>query len=452
MIRQNNNYFDSISTTMERSPGFFIWIGFLAALIILGGYALLMSLIDSMEILESSHHIPWGLTISTYVFLVGSSIGLCMVSSLGFVFGLKRYELIGKRCVFLALIAIVFGLLSISLHLGHPERGAIYNALTPNFRSAMWWMGTLYPPYIVFIAIWFWLLARADLSGIADQSEGLKAKIYRLLALDRLKPFLYERLSFEKIESWVYRRLPLERMGLALNAPGADLRWARILGTMAFIFGLMAYTVEGSLFAHVEMRPFWYGALYPIDFLLGAALCGFAWLMATVIITYAVKGQKLPENLETLFYEMAEVLALLLSLECLFITYKMGHGLFEPAKAKTIVLFLTGPFSFAFWVFEITIGLIMPIFILLYGSKKKKPAAVLAGSVMALIGYFVKRYDFVVASQVYPIIKAEHPLSSYLPTFIETLLIGGIIAAFLLAYTLGVKFLPLKEGEFIQTK
>jgi len=60
-----------------------------------------------------------------------------------------------------------------------------------------------------------------------------------------------------------------------------------------------------------------------------------------------------------------------------------------------------------------------------------------------LAGYFVKRYDFVVASQVYPVIPEGLP--SYFPAIMEIILIGGIIAAFLLIYTLGARFLPLKE-------
>jgi Ni/Fe-hydrogenase subunit HybB-like protein len=62
---------------------------------------------------------------------------------------------------------------------------------------------------------------------------------------------------------------------------------------------------------------------------------------------------------------------------------------------------------------------------------------------MVLIGYFVKRYDFVTAAQVYPAIKSGLP--SYLPTLMETLLIAGIIAGVFLAYTLGEMFLSLNE-------
>jgi molybdopterin-containing oxidoreductase family membrane subunit len=309
----------------------------------------------------------------------------------------------------------------------------------------MWWMGTLYPPYIALVAIWYWLIARAELAKTGNESEGLKARVYRLMALEGLKDFLYRRLPLDKLEAWIYRLLPLERMGLSLDSDGADLKWARIIGTLSLIFGLLAYSVEGSLFAHAEARPYWYGALYPIDFFLGASFCGFAWIMSVGIITYKVKGEDIPPELKDLFYEMAEILALLLSIGFLFTAYKMGHGLFEPAKAKTIMLFIIGPFSLAFWLFEIVIGLLLPMAILPYAARQKKITAVMVASIMVLIGYFVKRYAFVVASQVYPLIKQQHTLSSYLPTLMEVFLIGGLLGALFLIYTLGVKFLPLKE-------
>jgi molybdopterin-containing oxidoreductase family membrane subunit len=442
MLKQG---FQITSDALKRSPGFCVWISFLVALIFLGGYALLMSLIHGLEILELSTYVPWGMMVSNYVFLVGSSIGLCLVSSLGGVFGLDRFGPIGKRCVFLALITIIFGLASIGLHLGHPERGAIYMPLSPNLRSAMWWMAMLYPPYIVLVALWYWLLARAELVKLSAESEGFKAGIYRLMALEGLKDYLYRLLPLEKLEARIYGLLPLERMGLSLNSDGADLKWARIIGSLALIFGLLAYIVEGSLFAHTEARPFWYGALYPVDFLLGASFCGIAWLLALGIMTYKIKDEEIPSKLKDLFFEMAVILALLLSVGLLFTTYKMGHGLFEPAKAKTIILFLTGPFSLAFWLFEVAIGIVLPIWILLYAARHKKINSVLIASIMVLVGYFVKRYDFMVATQVYPLIHRRTPLPSYLPTFMEVLLVGGILGALFLIYTMGVKFLPLKE-------
>lgn len=446
MIRSIKPYVDFFMNDAERSPVFYIWICILVTLCALAAFALLMSLIHSLEIFEFSINIPWGTMVSNYVFLVGSSVGLCLVASLGSVFGLRRYRLIAKRGVFLALITIVFGLSSIGLHLGHPERGAVYNLLTPNFRSAMWWMAVIYPLFIAFLAVWFWLLAREDLVITAVEAEGLKAKIYRLLALEGLRPYLYRILPLHRWEAEIYRRLPLEQMGLSLDADGADVRWAQIVGALALILGLAGYTVEGSLFAHTEARPLWYGALTPVDFFLGAGLCGLAWMMSAGIITYKAKGQKIPAKLKDLYGEMAQILVLFLIMELLFMAYKMGHGLFEPAKAKTIMLFVSGSFSTAFWMFEIAVGLVLPIPILLYSARQAKTTGMFIAALMVLVGYFVKRYDFVVAAQVYPVIKGG--LSSYLPTVMEALLIAGIIAGVLLAYTLAEKFLPLQEEGY----
>jgi hypothetical protein len=49
----------------------------------------------------------------------------------------------------------------------------------------------------------------------------------------------------------------------------------------------------------------------------------------------------------------------------------------------------------------------------------------------------------VVAGQIYPNIPEGVP--SYWPTNMEAFLVGGVFAAFLLTYTLGEKFLSLKE-------
>ncbi len=96
---------------------------------------------------------------------------------------------------------------------------------------------------------------------------------------------------------------------------------------------------------------------------------------------------------------------------------------------------------------------VLPGFLLVIAARKKSLGGVLAGSLMVIIGAFVMRYLFVVGGQVYPNafprLSSDLPtiLPSYLPTMMEVFLIGGIISSFLLVYTLGEKFLPLKEEE-----
>ncbi len=414
----------AIQSGNTKSSAYYIWISSLIALMVLGGYAHLMSLLISQEILEFSIRIPWAMMVSNYVFLVVSSTGLCIVSSLGHVFGMRRYELISKRCVFLALITIIFGMTSIVIHLGHPERALVYNIITPNFRSAIWWMGAFYSFYILFIAVEYWFLARVGLAKTANRATGLKQKIYSLMVA---------RKTDESPES-------LKK----------DHKWARFAGVLALIFGLSAHNTLGAVFGHTEARAFWYGPYYPIYFLFSAAFCGYAWLISATIISYKVKGKEITGKLKKLLFEMGKIFALLLCIGLLFTSYKLGFGLLNPTKAKSIMLLLNGPFSMPFWLFEIAIGSVVPIIILLYAANKKNISGLLAASIMVLIGVFVMRFDFLVVGEVYPMFSpmgkdALVLVPSFFPVLMEILVIAGIFGLLFLTYTLGVQFLPIEE-------
>jgi len=415
MIKQN---IQTVLDTVEHSPRLFIWLGVLCALLILAGYALLASLITSMEILEFSLKIPWVALIATYIFLVASGSGLCIISALGSVFGMQRYEMMTKRMAFLSLTTIVFGMLCIVLHLGHPERMPIYNAISPNFRSAISWMGLLYTIYMAVVVVELWLLTRADLTEQAQRSEGLAKKILQILTLEKLRGTRY---------------------GAALEDP----RLLRTIGILAFVSGASALSMLGSVFAHAESRLLWYGPYYPVYFLVSAIFSGYAFLLVVTIVTYRVKGEEMLPAVKALIFEMAQVLAVVLAVGLLLITYRLASGLFDPASRGPVMLLLKGPFSIGFWIFEVGIMSVLAVFVLLWAAGRKSLNGVLTGSLLVLVGTFVMRYEFVVAGQVFPNIKEGLP--SYWPTLMEVFIIGGVIAAFLLVYTLGEKYLSLKE-------
>ena len=415
MIKQN---IQTVLDTVEHSPRLFIWLGVLCALLILAGYALLASLITSIEILEFSLNIPWAALIATYIFLVASGSGLCIISALGSVFNMQRYEMMTKRMAFLSLTTIVFGMLCIVLHLGHPERMPIYNAISPNFRSAISWMGLLYTIYMAVVVVELWLLTRADLTEQAQRSEGLIKKILQILTLEKLRGTRY---------------------GAALEDP----RLLRTIGILAFVSGASALSMLGSVFAHAESRLLWYGPYYPVYFIVSAIFSGYAFLLVVTIVTYRVKGEEMLPAVKALIFEMSQVLAFVLAVGLLLITYRLASGLFDPASRGPVMLLLKGPFSIGFWIFEVGIMSVLAVFVLLWAAGRKSLNGVLTGSLLVLIGTFVMRYEFVVAGQVFPNIKEGLP--SYWPTLMEVFIISGVIAAFLLTYTLGEKFLSLKE-------
>ena len=420
MIKKQSEYFQPLLDTVERSPRLVIWIGVLCALILLAGYAILASVLTSMEILEFSVKIPWATMIATYIFLVAIGSGLCIINALGSVFGMQRYEMMNRRMAFLSLTTILFGMLCIVLHLGHPERMPIYNAISPNFRSAISWMGMLYSIYMGVVVVELWLLNREDLARRVQNSQGLVKKTLALLTLEKLRG---------------------TRIGDVLE----DSRLPRLVALLAFVSGASALSMLGSVFAHSESRLLWYGPYYPIYFLVSAIFSGYAFLIAVTIVTYRVKNEKIFPGLKAVIIEMAQVLALILAVGFLFIIFRLASGLLDPASRRSVMLLINGSFSIGFWGFEVGLMSVLPIYVFIWAADKKSLNGVLAGAIMVLIGTFIMRYEFVVAGQVYPNIPQGLP--SYWPTLMEVFVIGGVIAAFLLVYTLGDLFLSMKEEK-----
>jgi Ni/Fe-hydrogenase subunit HybB-like protein len=410
----------SVIYKTQRSHYFYIWLSILTALAVLGAYGLISSFFISPEILEFNKDTPWAMMISTYVFFVVSSTGLCIVTSLGHVFGRRDYKLIGKRGVFLAIITIIFGMFAIMLHLGHPERSFFFY-LTPNIGSAIWGMSFFYTFYILFIMIEYWLLARAELAHIANTSKGWKQVLYGLAVFGI------------RDESH--------------TAVDRDNRFAKWTGIAAMVAGLSAHSTLGAVFGHAEAMPYWYGTYYPIYFLLSAAFSGFAWMIAVVTITYRIQKKEMSHKLKELVFEMGHAFVILLGAGMLFTLYKITSGVFHALKAKTVMLFLNGPFSIPFFTFEIAVGTVIPVLLLLYSLKRKWMTGLMIASIMALTGLFFMRYDFVVAGQIYPTFNNIPLPATVVPTLMEQFVIAGIFGGLLLSYTLAVKFLPLEEKE-----
>ena len=157
---------------------------------------------------------PWGLLIAVYVFFVVSSTGLCIISSFGHVFGIKEFEVIGKRAIVGAIVTILSGFLVISLEIGHPVRMVIYNILSPGLTSAIWWMGTLYGGYLVCIMF----------------------ELFFLLQNNH--------------------------------------KYSKIFGLAGLIVGVAAHSNLGSVFGFLIARPISNGVFFPIYFILSAMITG----------------------------------------------------------------------------------------------------------------------------------------------------------------------------------
>jgi len=203
---------------------------------------------------------PWGLLIAVYIFFVVSSTGLCIVGSLGDVFGFKDYIEISKRAIFGSIVTIVAGFAVIAFEIGHPVTMIIYNILTPGFTSAIWWMGTLYGLYLTFMIIEFVFLLRHDM------------------------------------------------------------KMAKIFGLTGLLVGLAAHSNLGGVFGFLNARTISNGVFYPTYFILTAFITGI--FLAFIMYGFRYK-LKFSENSTKMLTNLAKIQGLLISILIFFVTWKM---------------------------------------------------------------------------------------------------------------------------------
>jgi len=281
---------------------------------------------------------PWGLLIAMYVFFVVSSTGLCIISSIGHVFGVKEFQQIGKRAIAGAIITICSGFAVIALEIGHPIRMVIYNVLTPGLTSAIWWMGTLYGVYLMFIMAEFFFLT------------------------------------------------------IKVNH-----KWSKIFGIGGLLAGLAAHSNLGAVFGFLISRPTANGVFYPVYFILSAMITG----CYLIYLIYGFKYRNnYPETLKPMLLKLNKILGMLLGILIFFEAWKILTALYGsmPERAETILHAVTSP---NFIVGELLLGMLIPFFIILVSNGQAIKPMVYA-SLTGMIGIFFMRYDLVHDTLVYP--------------------------------------------------
>jgi len=233
-------------------------------------------LIHSHHAYNVTREHPWGLLIAVYIFFVVSSTGLCIVGSLGDVFGFKDYMLISKRAIFGSIVTILSGFAVIAFEIGHPITMLIYNVLTPGLTSAIWWMGTLYGLYLTFMIIEFYFLLNND---------SKKAKIFGLTGL---------------------------------------------------LVGLAAHSNLGGVFGFLNARTISQGVFYPTYFILTAFITGI--FLAFIIMGFRYK-LNFPEKVKVMLTGLAKIQALLISILIFFETWKLLTAVYGgmPTRAEVAI-------------------------------------------------------------------------------------------------------------------
>jgi len=223
-----------------------------------------------------------------------------------------------------------------------------------------------------------------------------------LLTLDLGHPFRFWRLmvtfqpsSAASWGTWILSVFFALNVAYAyLLYKGEDVK-AKIVGYLGLPFAFCGAAYTGVLLAQMQGKALWHSALLPWLFLVGALISGLAMVILAGIATG--KAEILGEK----FSGLGKVLAWLIILELGMVFTEvliLFNGSAEAVFSARV--FLTGSYSFLFWVVEIFLGAVIPLLILFNLKKIKRLSFQSMAAVLVLIGIYAMRFVVVMAGQI----------------------------------------------------
>ncbi len=363
------------------APGVrFAWYAVLTLVLLGGGTAIIYRLLHGLSSTNLTSITPWGAWVAFYIYFVGLSAGAFLLSSLIYVFGMERFERIGRMALLTALISMVVALVFIGLDLGRWER-ALSALIHFNWMSPLAWEVRFYVIYIALLAAELWMAVRNDH------------------------------------------------------------RWLRVLGIIGIpiaIFGVHGGT--GTIFAVVKARGMWFGPLAPVVFIVSALVSGTALLTVMYVIRQKVRRLPVDTGMVT---ELGTLLVafLLVDLGLLFYEFVVPGLALAPHEAEVIHVMTQGRFAWSFWVVQLGMGMLVPAAILLSGLRRSWQW-VTAAAALVVVGIVGVRFNIVVPPLIPPVMEGL-PWGDYHPNLIEWVSSAGVIALGLLLFSLAAEWLPL---------
>jgi len=388
MAKMKNLYYRNIEGT---SPGYWGLLGALALLIAAGLGSSYYMEHHGHIVTGMSNQVVWGLPHVFAIFLIVAASGALNVASIGTVFDKVPYKPVGRFSALLAMALLIGGLIVLVLDLGRPDRLIV--AMTKyNFKSIFAWNIFLYTGFLAIVGFYLW--------AMMDRMVG---KYY--------KP----------------------------------------AGVFAFVWRLILTTGTGSIFGFLVARDAYDAAILAPLFIIMSFAFGLAIFLLLIMGIYSATGRELSEtvlkrwkNLLGVFVAAVLLLVVIYHLYKLYIT--RTHGI------EGFILLNGGVYTSLFWIGQILIGTLLPLFIVFSKLGKSRFWLVIA-CLAVILGGFAQLYVIIIGGQVYPLplfpgmevssTFSDGVVAHYTPSLPEFLLGMSGVAITLLAVLFVVKILDI---------
>lgn len=386
-----------------------------------GIVAMGQSFADGLILSNMTQHVPWGLWIVLYIYFIGVSVGSFLLSTLIYVFGIKKLEPVGRIALFQALLCMLIGLFLIFMDLGHPERFFhVFTSLNPT--SVLSWESILYTVYCTLILLSLYYAMRIDFIKLSQKSVRLQ---------------------------WLYKIFTLGSRNITAVSADNDRRWLKVLGMIGMPVAIGVHGGTGAIFAVAKARPLWFSGLFPIVFLVSAVASGCALLTFLTIVFL----RRSAEEKMVLVRSLAHITLGFLCLDILLLISEMLVSLYGgiPREVSGWRMTYSGYFGGVFfWLLQLGIGGLVPIILIAHPKTSRSISALGLASLLVLVGILGVRINIVIPPLLNPVFEllpeAYHHVRyarGYMPSLHEWLVGLGSVTFIIWGLLFANKILPL---------
>lgn len=375
---------------------YYMWLGLLGFLMLLGGGAYLVQLKNGLIITAMRDQVSWGLYISNFTFLVGVAAAAVLLVIPAYLYNFKPIKEIVLFGELLAVTAITMCILFIIVDMGRPER--VWHILpvigAMNFpRSLLAWDVVVLNGYLgINLFVSFYVLYK-----IAHSTD---------YNMNVVKPLVM------------------------LSIP-----WA-----------VSIHTVTAFLYNGLAARPFWNASILAPRFLASAFCSG----PAVMIIVFQIirKISKLDIENRAL-HKIAELIAYAMGINLFLLgaeVFKEFYsGTVHMAPMEYMYFGLHGKVKLVPWMWAASIFNITAFFLFLRPKTRENFFYLNTACVLVIIGVYIEKGMGLVVPGFVPGALGE--IYEYSPTDLEIMITIGIWAAGALFYTLLLKIaIPIYTG------
>ncbi len=352
-----------------------------AVLLLIGSYGVYSVLVHG-DLGALSTHVPWGLWVGLYAYLVVLDAGVVLsYYVLRYGVQIDGLDELGPLVLLTAFVALSGALTSIFHDLGQPHR--IWRTLlTPDFGSSMAWM--------------IWLHS-----------------LYMLVLIGALWAFRVGRTSIANSMAFVIVPLAFARLG-----------------------------VIGTLFGGASAGQFWGNVLLPVIWLISAIVLGAGVVLLLHLLFSPHSGtEKYMDTADRLgrWFLTCILVGVFVPISASAMLFYRG----EPSTAYIVSEILFGQYSWTIWLFHGFLGTAVPVVLLFYQQQVEDPVkrtwSLGIAAVLMILNFIMIPLNIVIPGFVLDFDQYlnEVVITEYFPGMIEWLVVAFVAGLMLLIFAIG---------------